>query len=195
MDSVIKDFLGLDITHQITTFFVFSILGVVFCVVYDFYRAIRYEIDLSKPVIFFADIFFVLFITIIIFFASLVRSNGQIRIFALFGCFLGWLVIRYTVSKWICKFFRIIISAIKRVIKFIKNKILTPIRVKIPLCFKRINAKVKFIKNKYVKYSKKDKKHLQKDKDIVYNQKDKRRKRKNAKKTNEVPRSERNTFY
>ena len=110
MDSVIKDFSGLDVTHQIVTFFVFFGIGVVFCVIYDFYRAVRYEFKPSNPVIFFADILYVVVFTYIIFFAFLVRSNGQIRVFALFGCAIGWLVVRFTVSKWICKFFRAIIT-------------------------------------------------------------------------------------
>jgi|GEM_PF-4315100 len=195
MDSVLKEFSGLDIPHQIVTFIIFLGLGVIFCGIYDIYRAVRYEIKPSKLLIFFADTFYVLFLTFIIFSACLVRTNGQIRIFALVGCFLGWILIRFTLSRWICNFFRMIIRGIKRIIRFINRKIVSPLRIKIPLHFERIKIKLKNIKNKYIKYSKKDKKHLQKDKEIVYNQKDNRRKKKRPKKTKEVPKIERNTFY
>ena len=142
MDNVIKDFSGLDITHQIVTFFIFFVIGVVFCGIYDIYRAIRCEIKPKKLIIFFADIIYTLFFTFIIFSASLVRSNGQIRIFALFGCLLGWFIIRFTVSKWICVFFRMIIRAIKRVIRFTNRKIVYPLRIKIPLYIERIKSKL-----------------------------------------------------
>ncbi len=195
MEKVIKEFSGIDTSQQIVTFFVFVVLGVIFCVIYDFYRAMRYKLNYSKLVTFFTDIFYISLFTLIIFTASLVRSNGQIRIFALIGCFSGWLVTRVTVSRWICIFFMRIISGLIKFISVIKTKILTPLRVKTSKLCKRMKTKLKKLKNKRVKYSKKDKKYLQKDKEIVYNQEDKRHRRKSVKKTKEVPTSERNTFY
>ncbi len=195
MEQVLKDFSELDISNQIITFLWFIGIGGVFCVIYDMFRAIRRRGNLSRVATFFADVLYILFFAFIVYSALLVRCNGRIRIFALMGCVIGWSGVRLTLSRWIYKFFSIIISFMIRIKDWINLKILRPIKTRIPIIFKGIKAKFGKVKNKYIKYLKKEKKHLQKDKELVYNQKKGRHRKRTAKKTDEVYSSERNTFY
>lgn len=195
MDEVLREFSELNNPRQIIIFILFVLIGATFCVIYDFIRSVRGRIKKQKVFTFISDVLYILFFTLVIYLALLVECDGEIRIFALLGCLLGWIAIRLTLSPLIYKIITKVLSVIIGIFALANIKIVMPIGRKIPVFRDRIKDKIKVIINKQIKYSKKDKKHLQKDRKVLYNQKDRESRRKNTRKSNEVQRSERNTYY
>ena len=89
---------------QISTFFYSLCLGVMFCILYDFFRALRMAIKFSDIVIFFQDIVYFFVISVITFVFLLSLTNGEIRGFVIFGILIGFLVFYFTFSKMLLKF-------------------------------------------------------------------------------------------
>ena len=80
--------------------FVYSIcLGIGLGLIYDFFKIDRIVFKRRCLFIFFQDIIFWLISSFAFFSFSVVFSNGQIRAYLLFGCFLGFVFYKLTLSK------------------------------------------------------------------------------------------------
>ena len=85
---------------QIYTFLLSIALGGAVGVVYDVFRAFRRAIPFRKISVFFQDVIFWLIACIVFFCFLLVRCEGQIRFFALFGMFSGFTLWIMTLGKY-----------------------------------------------------------------------------------------------
>lgn len=99
--------------------FVYSMcMGGILGLIYDFFKIDRIVFKRKKFIVFFQDIFFWLIAAFIFFSFSVVFSNGQIRAYLLFGCLIGFLIYRLTISK----IFILIIIPFKKINAIIKKQ-------------------------------------------------------------------------
>lgn len=84
---------------QLTGFFWSSLLGCIYCVIYDIFRAVRRVYKSSVLSVFIQDLCFSLFCALSCFCFLLAVTNGELRVYILVGIFLGFVACRITVSK------------------------------------------------------------------------------------------------
>lgn len=102
----------IDISYQTETFIYSLILGLFFCVLYDFIRALHSLVLKLSFEVFIIDILYWIITTITSFFFIVIRCNGQIRLYVIIGLVLGFVTLRVTLSKLLFLLFQKIISFI-----------------------------------------------------------------------------------
>lgn len=95
----------IDVAFQTYTFLLSLCLGFVFCVVYDFLRAIRKFRFNGTIATFITDLLFWLFASMSTYCFLLMTVKGQVRFFVIFGVFASFLLTRVVVSKVIFNIF------------------------------------------------------------------------------------------
>lgn len=84
---------------QLSGFLYSCVLGAIYCVVYDFLRAVRSGNRTSAFIVFFQDIFYFTAAAISCFCFLLATTNGELRFYAILGILIGFVITRLTVSK------------------------------------------------------------------------------------------------
>lgn len=98
--------------------FLYSVfLGCGICLFYDVLRIDRAIFKRSSLTVFFEDIFFWIIFAFCVYSFLIIFANGQIRLFILFGVFLGFILFRFTISKLIF----LIVKPIKKLTKTISK--------------------------------------------------------------------------
>lgn len=101
--------------------FVYSIcMGAILGLLYDFLKIDRIVFKRKNLSIFLQDVLFWIISAFMFFSFSVVFSNGQIRGYLLFGCLLGFLIFKLTISR----IFTLIILPLKRIKNMAENKYL-----------------------------------------------------------------------
>lgn len=112
----------INVTNQITTFVLSLCLGGLLCAFCDLLR-VAHKLGLdSFWAVFLSDIFFGISSAFITFIFLMARTNGEIRGFALFGQFAGFVLFRITFSRLFFKLLCFLFANIARAIGFIRNK-------------------------------------------------------------------------
>ncbi len=93
--------------EQILAFLYSLCLGVIFCIFYDVFRAIRATIKLNDFSVFIQDIIYFVIIGFVSFIFLLSTTNGEIRGYIIFGIAVGFLFCYYTFSKIFVKLLKI----------------------------------------------------------------------------------------
>ncbi len=151
----------IDLEYQALTFLLSCLLGVVFCMIYDFIRVFHNHSPKNGFLIFAVDVLYFIVLAVITYLFLLLRCLGNIRIFVFIGEAIGFMVFRKYLSNYLLKFAELILKII--------NKIY--IAIKIPLCsifglfYKLFGKILKIIKNiaKWIK------KHLKPICEVLYN--------------------------
>ena len=104
----------IDIKLQLLNFFRSGLLGMLFCIFYDFLRAVRRNSTPSAIRVLFQDIFYFLVLAPVTFCFFLAATNGEIRSFVFIGIIGGFIILRYTLSPIITKIFAFFIGLIKK---------------------------------------------------------------------------------
>ena len=106
-------------TFQVLSFIYSLVLGAIFSLLYDVIKSFRLTIKPSATLVFILDIIYFIFIAFISFLFYLSVTDGEIRFYILLGLFLGFLIIRFTISKLfvflLTKIFGFIFSVFKKV--------------------------------------------------------------------------------
>lgn len=97
--------------EQISAFLYSLCLGVIFCLFYDIFRALRFAIKFNDIFIFLQDIFYFVSISFVTFLFLLAVTNGEIRFYVIFGILIGFLICYFTFSKYFLKLLKIIFKA------------------------------------------------------------------------------------
>lgn len=116
----------IDFAKQILTFLMSIILGGIFCLIYDLFHLPVRRVGASAVAVFAVDIFYFIFIAVINFCFLLVRCNGEVRGYVLFGEIMGFYICKKTLSPIFC----LMISLIIKPIKLLKNlivRLLSPV--------------------------------------------------------------------
>ena len=103
---------------QSTAFLWSVLLGGALSVIYDLFRLDRLIFNRSVIAVAIEDILFFIISGISIFCLQLVTTNGQIRTFIFIGVIIGFLIIRYTLSK----LFDLLLKPLKKLVKIIRAK-------------------------------------------------------------------------
>lgn len=89
----------ISVSNQIITFALSVCLGALSCLIYDILRAMRKTGFDSFVAVFITDILFWLFLAFVTFIFLISRTNGEIRGYVLIGELIGFIILRFTVSK------------------------------------------------------------------------------------------------
>ena len=83
---------------QFYSFCIANLFGVIYCLFYDVFRALRKTSVFGAVAIFFQDIIYFLVISILTFMLMLSFTDGEIRVYILVGILLGFVVCNFTIS-------------------------------------------------------------------------------------------------
>lgn len=97
---------------QFFSFWIAALFGVIYCLFYDVFRALRKTAVFSAVAIFFQDIIYFLIIAIVTFMLMLAFTDGEIRAYILVGILLGFLVCNFTISHFFKKFLNFLFALI-----------------------------------------------------------------------------------
>lgn len=96
--------------NQTQMFLTALLLGAGVGVVYDFFRVTRVAFSLSRLAIALQDLLFFLLTALVVFRYFLEQSSGEVRLFALIGVFLGWVLYFFSVGALVMRVSGVIIS-------------------------------------------------------------------------------------
>lgn len=111
----------IDIKLQLLGFLRAVALGAVFCVFYDFFRALRKHTSSSTFEVLLEDILYFAVCAPVIFCFLLATTNGEIRFFVFLGIILGFITVRLTISKAIVKALAFLIELIIKFYSLIRK--------------------------------------------------------------------------
>lgn len=89
----------IDNSFQLISFAVSFVFGILYCLIYDFLRALRKTLSISDFTIFIQDILYFILISIITFMLLIALSNGEIRGYVIIGLLAGFTLCFLTFSK------------------------------------------------------------------------------------------------
>ena len=106
---------------QALTFLYSCILGGIFCLLYDFLRALRYVFKFKNIFVLFQDVFYFFVCSVITFIFLLATTNGEIRGFVICGILLGYVIGFLTFSKMFLKILKFIILKMYSIFRFLNS--------------------------------------------------------------------------
>lgn len=102
----------INLKSQVFSFLGSIILGFIFCIIYDLFKAFRNYGKKTYFRLLLEDIIYFYVISIIAFIYYLAVTNGEIRFYILFGILIGFLSLNFTLSKYILSLFNFIFKCI-----------------------------------------------------------------------------------
>ena len=125
---------------QIGIFLIYLIAGVLICLLYDIFRALRKTVKTPDLVTYIEDTIFWILVAIFLIYLIFVLSSGEIRFFMFIAICLGGIVYYFTLSKYFMNISVHILTFVKIIVKKLLSILLIPLKL-----FLRINKKVKCI--------------------------------------------------
>lgn len=125
---------------QIGIFLIYLIAGVLICLLYDIFRALRKTVKTPDLVTYMEDTIFWILVAIFLIYLIFVLNSGEIRFFMLIAICLGGIVYYFTLSKYFMNISVHILTFVKIIVKKLLSILLIPLKL-----FLRINKKVKCI--------------------------------------------------
>ena len=110
----------IDIYDQVLTFMWSVVLGGICCFCYDTVCAIRRVYKWTYWIVFIIDLLTWVVFAFVTFIFLIVRTNGEIRNYVLFGEALGFGLLRISVSRFVVAFFTFIFNKIKNASDYIR---------------------------------------------------------------------------
>ena len=143
--------MSISVANEVHIFAVAFLYGVLCGTVFDVFRALRLKIRSGTAVVAVEDIAFWLSFSVMVFSCIYRFNNGQPRWFIFAGIFLGAILYRLTVSRWvvlifkrILDFFCFLFKILFRIISFPFRLLRRPLRILvIPLS--KMNKKVRLV--------------------------------------------------
>ena len=125
---------------QIGIFLIYLIAGVLICLLYDIFRALRKTVKTPDLVTYMEDTIFWILVAIFLIYLIFVLNSGEIRFFMFIAICLGGIVYYFTLSKYFMNISVHILTFVKIILKKLLSILLIPLKL-----FLRINKKVKCI--------------------------------------------------
>lgn len=125
---------------QIGIFLIYLIAGVLICLLYDIFRALRKTVKTPDLVTYIEDTIFWILVAIFLIYLIFVLNSGEIRFFMFIAICLGGIVYYFTLSKYFVNISVHILTFVKIIVKKLLSILLIPLKL-----FLRINKKVKCI--------------------------------------------------
>ncbi len=133
-------------TLQMISFARSVFLGIILCLIYDILRIVRASFDFGKLTIFFQDILFSVFSSLVTFLFLLSLTNGEIRAFVIVGMGVGFLISRLTISRIFLNVGKFIFIRFKKLLKAFSEwfyKVFDNLEKNITIFFKKTSKTVK----------------------------------------------------
>ena len=131
------DILEVSILSQIVVFFFSMVLGLIFGVIFDFFRIIDIIFNATLRRIFFEDILYFFIMSIMTFIFMLIFNKGDFRVFIVIGELIGFFLWHFTIG-------RINVKFSSKILIFFESKILRVIdKVSFPIT--KLYNKIKFV--------------------------------------------------
>lgn len=140
----------IDIEAQLYTFFLSTVLGLIFCLFYDILRILHKFYIKGFLEVFILDLLYWIVCAVVTFCFLIIRCSGIIRGFVIFGIILGFIVTRFTLSRCFMFVFSKLFKIIFAILHFVNCKI-TTILVSIAKYFKNYALNVKKVLQKLIK--------------------------------------------
>ncbi|MEG1943175.1 MAG: spore cortex biosynthesis protein YabQ [Angelakisella sp.] len=106
----------MSISHQLTMFLYALLLGGLFGIIYDVFRVSRLAFRLPWGLVLLEDITFFLLSAVLLFGYFLEQNSGEVRIFAVLGVLLGWVIYFFTLGTIVMRLSGLIIRIITKFI-------------------------------------------------------------------------------
>lgn len=116
----------ISVNGQVISFLLSLILGAMYCALYDILRALRKHGRNSYFAVFFEDITFWLIAAFGTFIFLLSRTSGEIRGYVIAGHLIGFVIFRFTLSRFTFKIFCAVfkfLKKIKHILSLVFNKL------------------------------------------------------------------------
>lgn len=113
----------IDINDQAVTFLLSLALGVILCLLYDIFRALRRVFDYGSIAVFIQDILFWLISAFITFMFLMGRTGGGLRGYVFIAALAGFTVFRLTLSRPITAALAWVFSGVYRIYRFINGRV------------------------------------------------------------------------
>ena len=152
------------LNNQSGLFVMYIAGGIIICILFDIFRALRKSIKTSDIITYIEDTVFWIITTIFLIYLIFVLNSGKIRIYNFVGLFLGGLIYYLTVSRYFMKISVKIFTFFKKVLTKMLEILLIPARVifkinKKLVCIVCINLQnMTNVFKKFLKTTKKEKK-------------------------------------
>lgn len=152
------------LNNQSGLFVMYIAGGIIICILFDIFRALRKSIKTSDTITYVEDAIFWIITAVFLIYLIFVLNSGNLRIYNFIGLFLGVVIYYLTVSKYFMKILVKILTFFKKVISKILVILLIPARVifkinKKLICIACINLQnMTNIFKKFLKTTKKEKK-------------------------------------
>jgi len=158
----------ISITQQSVVFLFSCVVGGILGVFYDVFRIIRIAFNSKWLSIFFQDLIFCVFSAFSIILLIFYTNSGTVRWFSLLGCFMSFVIYHMTVGRLIMFASKKIIEFIKKILAFICNITVIPLKKFILFMFKQIKRLFGFVfktagEVKILAYYGKEKRNLSKN--------------------------------
>ena len=127
-------------SSQIGIFLIYFFAGLVICLLYDMFRAVRKTIKTSDFMTYIEDIIFWICVAIFLIYLIFIFNSGELRFFMFIAICIGGIVYYFVLSKYIMNISVHILGFFKSILKKIINIILIPLKL-----FLKLNKKVKCI--------------------------------------------------
>ena len=119
----------ISMTEQGIVFLFSCVVGVLLGAFYDVFRILRVAFKPKWVVVFFQDIIFCVVSSLVIILSIYYTNSGQVRLFGLTGCFLGFVLYHLTIGKFIMFISTKIIEFIRRLLRVIYNLTVRPLKI------------------------------------------------------------------
>ena len=136
-------------TEQGIVFLFSCVVGAFLGGFYDVFRILRIAFKPRWIIVFFQDIIFCVVSSFVIILSIYYTNSGQIRLFGLAGCFLCFVLYHLTVGKFIIFVSAKIIDFIKRMLRFIYNITVKPLKIAVLFSVRLMKKQAEFMLKKF----------------------------------------------
>lgn len=116
------------VISQANLFLIFTLDGILIGLLFDIFRILRKSFKTADIVTYIEDTIFWLLTGVIILYSIFVFNNGEIRLFMFIGILLGIAFYLLLFSKYVIKVSVTMINIVKRVIMWVYNILIVPIK-------------------------------------------------------------------
>ena len=160
---------GIELAHQTRLFFMAVGLGFFAGVVFDLFRILRLAVSFGKIAVAVQDVIYILFVFALSFVFFLSKNMGEIRLFAILGELIGFIIYYLTFGSFVYSISGKLIALIRRVLSWLFKIISYPF-IKAYRFAAKIAGKIGLkLKKMAIKTVNKLKFRLQRDKALLYN--------------------------
>lgn len=122
---------------QVGLFLIYISSGILICLLFDIFRALRRSIKTIDIITYIEDIIFWIIVSSFLMFLIFTLNSGNIRFYIFLALFIGGLLYYCTISKYFLNFSTKIFTLLKKIIKKLILLLLIPVKI-----FMKMNKKI-----------------------------------------------------